>query len=470
MTPDEFFKYAKEHDAKMVDLKFTDLLGTWQHCTFPIETWDEGTFEDGVGFDGSSVRGWQAINVSDMVAVPDPATVQVDPFFDTPTVSVISNIKDPESREDYTRDPRHVARKADEYLRKSGIADVCYVGPEPEFFIFDQVRYEQTQNRGFYEIDSVEGAWNTARFEEPNLGYKPSYKGGYFPVSPSDTYHNLRTEMSLMLQKVGITVEAHHHEVGTGGQSEIDLQYEPLLQMADHFMWYKYIIRNVAKAHGKTVTFMPKPIFEDNGSGMHTHMSLWKDGQPLFAGDGYAGLSDMALHAIGGLLKHARAVLAFAAPTANSYRRLVPGYEAPVNLAMSKRNRSASVRIPMYTASPKAKRLEFRCPDPTCNGYLMFSAMLMAIMDGIENEIDPGEPLDRDIYEMSKEELDQTEKTPADLNEALEALADDHDFLTKGDVFTDDLIETWIDYKMENEVLPLRLRPHPHEFYLYYDS
>ena len=470
MTPDDFFKYAKENGATMVDLKFTDLLGTWQHCTFPIETWDEGTFKEGVGFDGSSVRGWQAINVSDMVARPDPSTAAMDPFFAEPTVSVIADIVDPESGEDYSRDPRHVARKASEYLNKSGIADVCYVGPEPEFFIFDEIRYEQTQNRGYYEIDSVEGAWNTARIEEPNLGYKPSFKGGYFPVSPTDTYHDLRTEMVLQMQKVGIVVEAHHHEVGTGGQAEIDMKYEPLLDMADQFMWFKYIIKNVAKDHGKTVTFMPKPIFEDNGSGMHTHMSLWKNGEPLFAGDGYAGLSEMALHAIGGLLTHARAVLAFAAPTANSYRRLVPGYEAPVNLAMSKRNRSASVRIPMYTQNPKAKRLEFRCPDPSSNGYLMFSAILMAMLDGIENRIDPGEPLDRDIYEMTKEELDLTEKTPADLEEALDALADDHAFLTKGDVFSDDLIQTWIDYKMENEVLPLRLRPHPHEFFLYYDN
>ncbi len=470
MTPDDFFKYAKENGATMVDLKFTDLLGTWQHCTFPIETWDEGTFKEGVGFDGSSVRGWQAINVSDMVARPDPSTAAMDPFFAEPTVSVIADIVDPESGEDYSRDPRHVARKASEYLNKSGIADVCYVGPEPEFFIFDEIRYEQTQNRGYYEIDSVEGAWNTARIEEPNLGYKPSFKGGYFPVSPTDTYHDLRTEMVLQMQKVGIVVEAHHHEVGTGGQAEIDMKYEPLLDMADQFMWFKYIIKNVAKDHGKTVTFMPKPIFEDNGSGMHTHMSLWKNGEPLFAGDGYAGLSEMALHAIGGLLTHARAVLAFAAPTANSYRRLVPGYEAPVNLAMSKRNRSASVRIPMYTQNPKAKRLEFRCPDPSSNGYLMFSAILMAMLDGIENRIDPGEPLDRDIYEMTKEELDLTEKTPADLEEALDALADDHAFLTKGDVFSDDLIQTWIDYKMENEVLPPRLRPHPHEFFLYYDN
>ncbi|MEX0681024.1 MAG: type I glutamate--ammonia ligase [Balneolales bacterium] len=470
MAPKDFFKYASENNASMVDLKFIDLLGTWQHCTFPIDTWDEGTFEEGVGFDGSSIRGWQAINVSDMIARPDPASTCIDPFFIEPTVSVIADIIDPETREDYSRDPRHVARKAEEYMKKNGIADVCNVGPEPEFFIFDEVRYEQTQNRGYYQIDSVEGAWNTARIEEPNLGYKPSYKGGYFPVSPTDTYHNLRTEMVLEMKKLGIVVEAHHHEVGTGGQAEIDMKFAPLLQMADQFMWFKYIIKNVAKKYGKTVTFMPKPIFQDNGSGMHTHMSLWKDGKPLFAGNGYAGLSDTALHAIGGLLKHARAILAFAAPTQNSYHRLVPGYEAPVNLAMSKRNRSASVRIPMYSASPKAKRLEFRCPDPSCNSYLTFSAMLMALIDGIENEIDPGEPLDRDIYEMTKEELEKTEITPASLEEALMALQNDHAFLTKGGVFTDDLIETWIEYKMENEVEELRLRPHPHEFFLYYDS
>jgi glutamine synthetase len=355
-------------------------------------------------------------------------------------------------------------------LISTGLADTCFVGPEPEFFIFDEVRYEQNQHRGFYQIDSVEGAWNTARFEEPNLGYKPSYKGGYFPVSPTDTYHDLRGDMVHEMRKLGITVEAHHHEVGTAGQGEIDMKFEPLLKMADQFMWFKYIIKNVAFKAGKTVTFMPKPVFEDNGSGMHTHMSLWKDGKPLFAGDGYAGLSDMALHAIGGLLKHARAVLAFAAPTANSYHRLVPGYEAPVNLAMSKRNRSASIRIPMYSNSPKSKRLEFRCPDPSSNGYLMFSAMLMALIDGIENKVDPGEPLDRDIYEMSTAELEKTPRTPASLEEALAALQEDHAFLTRGGVFTNDLIETWIEYKTENEVIPLRLRPHPYEFFLYYDN
>ncbi len=470
MTPEEFFAFAGKHNAAMVDLKFTDMLGTWQHCSFPIDTWDENTFTDGVGFDGSSIRGWQGIHVSDMLAVPDASTVCIDPFFKEPTVSVIADIVDPVTREDYTRDPRHVARKATEYLKKSGVADTCYIGPEPEFFIFDEVRYEQTQHRGFYQIDSVEAAWNTARFEEPNLGYKPSYKGGYFPVSPTDTYHDLRGEMVYAMRTIGIAVEAHHHEVGTAGQSEIDMQYAPLLKMADQFMWYKYIIKNIAKRHGKTVTFMPKPIFEDNGSGMHTHLSLWKNGSPLFAGDGYAHLSELALHAIGGLLHHARAVLAFAAPTNNSYRRLVPGYEAPVNLAMSQRNRSAAVRIPMYSTNPKARRLEFRCPDPSCNGYLMFSAMLMAVLDGVNNSIDPGEPLDRDIYEMTPDELAGTPHTPGSLPEALLALEQDHEFLLQGDVFTKDLIENWIAYKQENEVEPLRLRPHPYEFYLYYDS
>jgi len=470
MTPKDFFAYAKKHEADMVDLKFTDMLGSWQHCTFPIETWDESTFKEGVGFDGSSIRGWQAINVSDMLAVPDPSTARMDPFFARPTVSVIANIVDPVTHEDYTRDPRHIARKAVEYLKSTGIADQCYIGPEPEFFIFDEVRYEQTQHRGFYQIDSVEGAWNTARFEEPNLGYKPSYKGGYFPVSPTDTYHDLRGEMCEEMRKVGIIVEAHHHEVGTAGQSEIDMKFAPLLQMADQFMWFKYIIKNVAKRHGKTVTFMPKPIFDDNGSGMHTHVSLWKGDTPLFAGDGYAGLSEMAMHAVGGLLKHARAVLAFAAPTNNSYRRLVPGFEAPVNLALSARNRSAAVRIPMYSESPKAKRLEFRCPDPSSNGYLMFSAILMALLDGIENKIDPGQPLDRDIYEMTPEELAETPHTPGSLEQALESLDRDHAFLTRGNVFTDDLIRTWIDYKTANEVSELKLRPHPYEFFLYYDS
>ena len=469
-TPREFFVFAKKHDAEMVDLKFVDMLGSWQHCSFPIDTWNASTFKDGVGFDGSSIRGWQGIHVSDMLAVPDPRTAVLDPFFKEPTVSVIADIVDPMTREDYSRDPRHVARKAVEYLKKSRIADTCYIGPEPEFFIFDEVRYEQNQHTGFYRIDSVEGAWNTARFEEPNLGYKPSYKGGYFPVSPTDTYHDLRGEMVREMQKVGIVVEAHHHEVGTAGQGEIDMKYSPLVEMADQFMWFKYIVKNVAKRHGKTVTFMPKPIFDDNGSGMHTHISLWKGGKPLFAGNKYAGLSQMALYAVGGLLKHAPTVLALAAPTTNSYRRLVPGFEAPTNLVMSARNRSAAVRIPMYSDSPKAKRIEFRCPDPSSNGYLMFSAMMMAMIDGIKNKIDPGAPLDRDIYEMTSEELEGTASTPATLSEALAALGSDHEFLLRGDVFTEDLIQSWIDYKIDNELEPMRLRPHPYEFHLYYDN
>ncbi|MBN2029579.1 type I glutamate--ammonia ligase [bacterium] len=470
-TPKDFFEYASKHGAEMVDLKFVDLLGSWQHCTFPIETWDDDTFKVGVGFDGSSIRGWQGIHMSDMLAVPDAVTTCLDPFFAKPTVSVIANIVDPITMEDYTRDPRHVARKGINYLKKTGIADNCYVGPEPEFFIFDEIRYEQKQNIGFYQIDSVEGAWNTNRIEEPNLGYKPSYKGGYFPVSPTDTYHDLRGEMVYELRKVNIVVEAHHHEVGTGGQAEIDMKYAELVKMADQFMWYKYIVKNVAKRAGKTVTFMPKPIFEDNGSGMHTHFSLWKAGKPLFSDSrGYGGLSKLALHAIGGVLKHAPAILAFAAPGTNSYRRLVPGFEAPVNLVMSQRNRSAAVRIPMYHTNPKTKRFEFRCPDPSANGYLAFTALLMAVIDGIQNKIDPGEPLDRDIYEMSAEELTKYPKVPGSLEEALKALKEDHAFLTEGGVFTDDLIEAWIKYKTEFEIEPLTLRPHPYEFELYYDS
>lgn len=469
MTPKEFFEYCKEHGAQMVDMKFVDLLGSWQHCTFPVDALDESTFKEGVGFDGSSIRGWQGIHNSDMVAVPEPATANIDPFFARPTVSVIANIVDPVSLEKYTRDPRHVAMKAEARLKELGIGDVCYIGPEPEFFIFDEVRYEQNQHTGMYRIDSVEGAWNSARFEEPNLGYKPSFKGGYFPVSPTDTYQDLRGEMCNEMRKVGISVEAHHHEVATAGQSEIDMKFEPMLKMADFMMWYKYICRNVAKRHGKTVTFMPKPIFEDNGSGMHTHLSIWKDGKPLFAGDKYAGLSDEALYAIGGILKHAPAILAFAAPTTNSYRRLVPGFEAPVHLCMSARNRSAAVRIPMYSSSPKAKRLEFRCPDPTCNPYLAFSAMLMAAIDGIQKKISPGEPLDRDVYEMTEEELEDYSCTPRNLDEALLALEKDHAFLTSGGVFTDDLIQTWISWKRKNELQEMSLRPHPYEFHIYYD-
>lgn len=470
MMTKDFFEFAKKNNAKMMDLKFVDLLGTWQHCSYPIDALDEGTFEEGLGFDGSSIRGWQDIHMSDMLAMPDPDTAVIDPFFKEPTVSIIANIVDPITKEDYTRDPRHVARKGTSYLKETGIADTCYIGPEPEFFIFDEVRYEQNQHTGFYRIDSVEGAWNTARFEEPNLGYKPSFKGGYFPVSPTDTYHDLRGEMVYEMQKVGIVVEAHHHEVATAGQAEIDMKFEDLLKMADQFMWYKYIIKNVAKRADKTVTFMPKPVFEDNGSGMHSHLSLWKDGKTLMAGDKYAGLSDIGLYCIGGILKHTPAILAFAAPTTNSYRRLVPGFEAPVNLVMSARNRSAAIRIPMYSSNPKAKRLEFRCPDPTANGYLAWTAMLMAALDGIQNKIDPGEPLDMDIYELSSEELAKYKQTPGSLAEAIDALEKDHAFLTAGDVFTDDLVQMWIKWKREEELDEMALRPHPHEFHLYYDS
>jgi glutamine synthetase len=470
MTPKEFLEFAKKHDAGMMDLKFVDMLGTWQHCSYPIETLDEAAFEEGLGFDGSSIRGWQDIHQSDMMAVCDASTALLDPFFERPTVSVIADIVDPETREMYSKCPRTVAKRAAEHLKQTGLADTCYVGPEPEFFVFDEVRYEQNQHTGYYAIDSVEGAWNTARFEEPNLGYKPSFKGGYFPVSPTDTYHDLRGEMTYELLKLGIKIEAHHHEVATAGQAEIDMQFAELTKMCDQFMWYKYVIKNVAKRAGKTVTFMPKPVFEDNGSGMHTHLSLWKDGVPLFAGEGYAGLSELALHAAGGLLKHAPAILAFAAPTTNSYRRLVPGFEAPVNLVVSARNRSASIRIPMYSPSPKAKRLEFRCPDPTANGYLAWSAMLMAMLDGIDKKIDPGKPLDKNIYELGPEELASIPKVPGSLAESIDALEADHEFLLAGGVFTESLIQSWIAWKREEEIEPLALRPHPHEFSLYYDS
>jgi glutamine synthetase len=470
MTPKEFFEFAKKNGAEMMDLKFVDMLGTWQHCSYPIKTVDESVFEEGLGFDGSSIRGWQEIHQSDMMAVCDPNTAQIDPFFREPTVSVLADIVDPETREMYSKCPRTVCKKAAEFLKSTGIADMCFIGPEPEFFIFDEVRYEQNQHTGYYQIDSVEGSWNTARFEEPNLGYKPSYKGGYFPVSPTDTYHDLRGEMVYEMMKLGIDIEAHHHEVATAGQAEIDMKFSELTKMGDQFMWYKYVIKNVAKRHGKSVTFMPKPVFEDNGSGMHSHFSLWKDGKPLFAGDKYAGLSEMAIHAVGGILKHAPTLLAFCAPTSNSYRRLVPGFEAPVNLVMSARNRSASVRIPMYSTSPKAKRIEFRCPDPTANGYLAWSAMLMAAIDGIQNKIDPGKPLDVNIYELSPEELAKFPKTPGSLEESIDALEKDHQFLMQGGVFSEDLINSWITWKRTNEIDELALRPHPHEFALYYDS
>ncbi|HJT34242.1 MAG TPA: type I glutamate--ammonia ligase [Pirellulales bacterium] len=469
MKPKEVLALCREKDVKAVDLRFMDFPGIWQHFTIPVNKLDEDVFEDGLGFDGSSIRGWQAINESDMILVPQPETAVLDPFTTLPTVAMICNIQDPITREDYSRDPRNVARKAVNYLKSTGIADTCYIGPEAEFFIFDDVRFDARPNEAYYHLDSIEGEWNRGRVEGPNLGYKLRHKEGYFPVPPADQLMNIRNEMMQTMIECGMDVEAQHHEVATAGQCEIDLRFQDLVKMADSMCYYKYIIKNVAKKYNKTVTFMPKPIYGDNGSGMHTHISLWKQGEPLFAGSGYAGLSDMALYAIGGLLKHAPSILGWSNPTTNSYKRLVPGYEAPVNLAYSQRNRSASCRIPMYSPSPKAKRVEFRCPDPSCNPYLSFAAMLMAVIDGIQNKINPGDPLDKDIYDLSPEELAEVPKTPGSLDEALDALERNHDFLLRGDVFTADVIETWIKYKREKEVDPMRLRPHPYEFCLYYD-
>ena len=469
MKPKDVLDMAKENGAKVVDLRFMDFPGLWQHFTVPISELEESSFEDGYGFDGSSIRGWQPIHASDMLVIPDPATAKMDPFYEAPTLVLICNIVDPVTREPYTRDPRNIAQKADAYLKSSGIGDVAYIGPEAEFFIFDDIRFESTRYAAFYEIDSVEGNWNTGRDEAPNLGYKPRHKEGYFPVPPMDKFQDLRTEMLLTLENLGIEIEAQHHEVATAGQAEIDMRFKPLLQMSDQLMWFKYVLKNVAYRHNHTVTFMPKPLFEDNGTGMHTHISIWKDDQPLFAGDKYAGISQEALYGIGGILKHCRALTAFTNPTTNSYKRLVPGFEAPVNLAYSSRNRSAAVRIPMYSESPKAKRIEFRTPDPSCNGYLAFSAILMAVIDGIHNKIDPGDPLDKDIYNLPPEELAEIPSAPGSLEEAIEALKSDQEFLLKGDVFTQDAIDMWIDYKIENEINDVKLRPHPHEFYLYYD-
>lgn len=470
MTPREVLNLAKDLDARMVDFKFIDLPGIWQHFSIPVAELTEEVFEEGLGFDGSSIRGWKAIHESDMLVMPDPNSAVLDPFCADKTLSLTCSVTDPITKQPYDRDPRGVAKKAEQYLRSTGIADTCYMGPEAEFFIFDDIRYNLSENGSFHSIDSDEAQWNTGRDEaENNTGYKVRVKGGYFPVAPTDQQQDIRTEMCLELEKAGIPVERQHHEVGTAGQAEIDVRFNSLLNMADQLMWFKYIIKNVARRHGKTVTFMPKPIYGDNGSGMHTHQSLWKNGQPLFAGDKYAGMSLMALHYIGGILKHAPALVALTNPTTNSYRRLVPGYEAPIKMAYSSRNRSAAIRIPMYSASPKAKRIEFRTPDPSCNPYLAFAAMLMAGLDGVENKIDPGQPLDKNIYGLSPEELKKVPSIPASLEESLEALREDHSFLLKGGVFTEDLLDTWIDFKMENEVSPSRLRPTPMEFALYYD-
>lgn len=469
-TPQEVVEFAREEGVQIVDIRFCDLPGLMQHFSVPVSELTEDVFDDGYGFDGSSIRGFQEIQESDMILKPDPNTAVIDPFREHKTLNINCYVHDPITGESYSRDPRYVARKAEEYLRSTGIADTCYIGPEAEFFVFDDVRFAQTQNYAFYKVDSVEASWNTDRDEQPNLGYKPRYKEGYFPVPPMDQYQDLRSRMMLNLQEIGIDVEVQHHEVGTAGQAEIDIRFDSLARQADKLMLFKYVIKNTAWEAGKTVTFMPKPVFQDNGSGMHVHQSLWKGGEPLFYDEaGYAGLSDMARWYIGGLLHHACAIIAFSNPTTNSFKRLVPGYEAPVNLVYSQRNRSASVRIPLYSQSPKAKRIEFRCPDPSCNPYLAFSAMLMAGLDGIQNRIEPPTPVDKDLYDLPPEELAKVPQVPGSLEEALDALESDQDFLKAGGVFTDDLIDTWISYKRENEVDALRLRPHPWEFHLYYD-
>jgi len=468
LDPKAVLDFVKEHNVQILDLRFTDIPGLWHHVSFPIGQLKESSFEEGFGMDGSSIRGWAAIHESDMLLIPDGSKYILDPFTEAPTLVMVCDVIDPVTKQRYDRDPRYISRKAEMYLASTGVADTAYFGAEAEFFIFDNVRFDQNEHEGYYFVDAEEGRWNSGRVEG-NLGYRPRYKEGYFPVPPTDHYQDLRTEMALTMQSSGLEVECHHHEVATGGQTEIDLKFDSLIRSADAMMLYKYIAKNVANQYGKTVTFMPKPLFQDNGSGMHTHQSLWKDGKPLFAGDGYAGLSQLALWYIGGLIKHGPALSAIIAPTTNSYKRLVPGFEAPVNLAYSRRNRSAACRIPMYSASPKAKRVEFRPPDPSCNPYLAFSAMLMAGLDGIENKIDPGQPLDKDIYDLGPEELAKVPSMPGSLESALDSLAKDYQFLLKGDVFTEEMLNTFIDYKREKEVNAMRLRPHPYEFQMYYD-
>lgn len=470
LTPRNVMALIQEHKVQAVDVRFVDLIGLWQHFTASTTEFSVDAFEEGLGFDGSSIRGFQEIQESDMLLMPDPSTAFMDPFAAVPTLVLICNVKDPVTGESYTRDPRYIAMKAENYLKSTGIADTAYFGPEPEFFILDDIRFSQGYDHGFYYLDASEGFWNSGRDEKPNLGYKPRYKEGYFPVPPMDSHQDIRTEMMLELEKVGVRVEIHHHEVATAGQCEIDMRFDSLTVMADKLLKFKYVIKNVARRHGKTVTLMPKPIFQDNGSGMHVHQSLWKGGKNLFFEAGnYADLSKAAIYYIGGILKHAPALLALCAPTTNSYRRLVPGYEAPINLIYSQRNRSAAVRIPAYSRSEKAKRIEVRFPDPAANGYLAFSAMMMAGLDGIQNKIVPPDPMDKDLYDLPPQDLARVKKAPGSLEEVLNALEKDHDFLLKGDVFTADVISTWIDYKRKRELDAIRLRPHPWEFALYFD-
>ncbi len=474
MTPAEAIQFCKEKGIGIIDLKFTDMPGTWQHLSVPLSEWTEENISDGYGFDGSSIRGFKAIQESDMLLMPDASTAVVDPFCRIPTLSVICNIMEP-TREYFTRDPRFIAQKAEEFLKQSGLADLSYWGPELEHFIFDSARFDQTGNSGYYHIDSDEGIWNTGAERTlsggPNLAYRPRLKEGYFPVSPMDSLQDIRSECVQHMEHFGIIVEKHHHEVATAGQNEIDMRFDTLTSMADKVMIQKYCVKNVAKAHGKVATFMPKPLFGDNGSGMHTHQSLWKNGVPLFYdANGYALFSDMGRHYIGGLLAHTPALLAIIAPTTNSYRRLVPGYEAPVNLVYSTRNRSACIRIPEYFKSPASRRLEYRIPDPSCNPYLAFAAMLMAGLDGIINEMEPPEPVDQNLYELSPQEAAKIKQVPGSLPEVLDALERDHEFLLRGGVFTQDLIDTWLEYKRTRELDPIRLRPHPYEFFLYFDA
>jgi len=473
MKPSEVIKFIKDKAIQVIDLKFVDLPGLWQHFSVSAREFDESAFSDGVGFDGSSIRGFQEIHESDMLLFPDPDALFIDPFMVAPTLSMICNVYDPIHNKPYTRDPRHVAQKAEKHLKSSGVADKGYFGPEAEFYILDSIRFDQSYNFGYYYIDSEEGFWNSGKEDangSKNLGYKPRYKEGYFPVPPMDSLQNVRSDMMLTMEQVGINVEVHHHEVGTAGQTEIDMRFDTLTKMADNLLKYKYVAKNVAHKHGKTVTFMPKPIFMDNGSGMHVHQSLWKGGKNLFYKKGnYADLSESAIHYIGGLLAHAPALLAFCAPTTNSYRRLVPGYEAPINLIYSQRNRSACVRIPMYSRSEKSKRLEFRPPDPSANPYLALSALLLAGLDGIKKKLTPPAPIDKDLYDLAPSDKAKVKATPGALDEVLDALEADHEFLLQGDVFTKDLIETWIEYKRKKELDPVRLRPHPHEFALYFD-
>ena len=469
-TPAEVLDLVREKKLDIVDLKFTDLPGTLQHFSIPAGELDESIFRDGIGFDGSSIRGFQAIHESDMLLVPDPTTAHVDAICRVPTLSLVCDVRDPLTREKYWRDPRYIAQKAEAHLLSTGLADTAYFGPEAEFFIFDNVRFDQNQHSGYYFIDSEEGIWNSGKEGQSNLGYRPRYKEGYFPTAPTDSLQDLRSEAVLKMIQAGIDIEVHHHEVATAGQGEIDMRFQSLTRMADQVLLYKYILKNVARAHNKTVTFMPKPLFGDNGSGMHVHISLWKGGNNLFFDpEGYAQLSITGMHFIGGLLAHSPALLAFCAPTTNSYRRLVPGYEAPVNLVYSQRNRSAAVRIPVYSLSPRTKRIEYRPPDPSCNPYLAFPALLMAGLDGIKKEMDPGFPMDVDIYELEPEKAKKIKTVPGSLEETLKALEEDQEFLLQGGVFTTDLIETWIKYKREKELDPVRLRPHPYEFCLYFD-